>query len=186
MDQTAGLIQGHTKKALLDFVNSQKRDDLAARILTQPPMLRYSTPETKGMLIYQLTRHGKADWLDAGNYAGGDPYGNRKQAVIAVLRWVQTRAEWDNVFQHMTPLGDRIQDDTLGQVKRFLNLGIDMSDELDRIEARLKFNPARGYAVTMNDSHEYRMYATDSRRFAMAERLEPLNDAGSNVDTGFA
>ena len=186
MDQTVGLIQTHTKKVLLNFVNSQKRDDLAARILTQPPMLRYSTPETKGMLIYQLTRHGKTDWIDAGNYAGSDPYGHRKQAVIAILRWVQTRAEWDNVFQHMTPLGDRTQDDTRGHVKRFLNLGIDMSDELNRIEARLKFNPARGYAIAANDSHEYRMYTADSRYFAMAERLEPLNGTGSSVDTGLA
>jgi hypothetical protein len=186
MDQTVGLIQGHTKNLLLNFANAQKRDDLAARILTQPPMLRYSTPETKGMLIYQLTRHGKADWMDPGNYAGGDPYGRRKQAVIAVLRWVQTRAEWDNVFQHMTALGDVTGYDMRNHVKRFLNLGIDMSDELNRIQARLKFNPSRGYAITMNDSHEYQMYTTDNRRFAMAERLESLNGTGSSVDTGLA
>jgi hypothetical protein len=171
---------------LLDFASSQKRDELAARILAQPPMLRHSTPETKGMLIYQLTRHGKADWIDTGNYAGGDPYGHRKQAVIAILRWVQTRAEWDNVFQHMTELGEKTQDDTYSHVKRFLNLGIDMSDELDRIQVRLKFNPARGYAITMNDSHEYQMYTTDNRYFAMAERLEPLNSAGLSADTGLA
>jgi hypothetical protein len=186
MDQTVGLVQRHTEKLLLDFANSQKRDDLAARILTQPPMLRHSTPETKGMLIYQLTRHGKADWIDVGNYAGGDPYGRRKRAVIAILCWVQTRAEWDNVFQHMTALGDVTEDDMRGHVKRFLNLGIDMSDELNRIEVRLKFNPTRGYAITMNDSHEYRMYTMDNRYFAMAERLEPLNGAGSNVDAGLA
>jgi hypothetical protein len=186
MHQTTGLIQGHTKKMLQDFASSQKRDELAARILAQPPMLRHSTPETKGMLIYQLTRHGKADWIDTGNYAGGDPYGHRKQAVIAILRWVQTRAEWDNVFQHMTELGEKTQDDTYSHVKRFLNLGIDMSDELDRIQVRLKFNPARGYAITMNDSHEYQMYTTDNRYFAMAERLEPLNSAGLSADTGLA
>jgi hypothetical protein len=86
----------------------------------------------------------------------------------------------------MTELGEKTQDDTYSHVKRFLNLGIDMSDELDRIQVRLKFNPARGYAITMNDSHEYQMYTTDNRYFAMTERLEPLNSAGLSADTGLA
>jgi len=173
-------------KLIVAFEKSQTRDSLAARILAQPPMLRHSTPETKGMLIYQLTRHGKVDWIDMGNYAGADPYSYRKQAVLTILRWVQTRAEWDNVFQHMTALGRATQVDTQGHVKRFLNLGIDMSHELDKIEARLKFGPARGYAVVMNDSFEYGMYTTDSRYFAMAEQLEPLNGPDSSSGTSFA
>ena len=153
---------------------------------TDPPEIGNWRQKAKNPAIFVLT----ATWngrLDRhGKLCGVDPYGYRKQAVLTVLRWVQTWAEWGNVFQHLTPFGDETEEDTRSHVKRFLNLGVDMSDELDRIEARLKFSPARGYAVIMNDSFEYGMYTTDNRAFAMAERLEPLNGNGSGSDTGLA
>ncbi len=180
-------IQTILNNTILAYEKSQERDKLAQRVLSQPPMLRHSTPETKGMLIYQLTRHGKADWVDTGNYDGMDAYGKRKKAVLTILRWVQTRAEWDNVFQHMTATGTKSKEDMQAHVKRFLDLGIDnMSDELRPIERRLKFNPSRGYQVAMNDTHEYGMYTTDSRQFAMAERLEPLNGLDLDSETRLA
>ncbi|MCG7404282.1 MULTISPECIES: hypothetical protein [Caballeronia] len=42
------------------FAKAQARRDLAQRLLDKPEALRYAPPEAKGMLIYQLTRHGTA------------------------------------------------------------------------------------------------------------------------------
>ncbi|HEY4317366.1 MAG TPA: hypothetical protein VGN04_07175 [Herbaspirillum sp.] len=179
--QTAEETRLRVSQFVVQYENSKLRDQLAARVLTQPPLLRHSTPETKGMLLYQLTRHGKADWVDTGNYEGLDPYGYRKKAAITILTWVQTRAEWANVFQHMTPNGAKTGGDAEGDVRRFLTLGSDEDDQLDTIKNRLKFAPTRGYAVAMNDTPAYSMFTGDSPHYAMVAQLEPLHVGGGSV-----
>lgn len=148
-----------------------KRDMLAANVSANSGTLRHSTPETKGMLIYQLTRHGKLDWMDSDNYTDLDAYHKRKSAILTILQSVQTTAEWDNVFQHMTASGGSTDRETAKTgVKAFLNMGrIEMHDDFDSIEIRLKIKPTRGYAVAMNNTPEYHANMEDHPYFCMAE-----------------
>lgn len=154
---------------------TEARDALATRILNDDSKLRNATPETKGMLLYQLTRHDKTDWVNPGNYQKGDAYHNRKRAVLRVLQWVQTKREWDNVFQHMHPRGNRIEGSHYLTVERFMRLGYDdMDDDLDRIKQRLRTEPARGYAVAANNSMAYEMNSEDRPQWAMTA-IHPLS-----------
>lgn len=167
-------IEGQVESVLNILDKSEMRNALATRVLSDSTLLRHSTPETKGMLLYQLTRHGKADWADAGNYDLGDAYATRKKAVLHIMRWVQTHREWNNVLQHMSPLGRKTGGTSRAHVLRFLQLGYDnMDDELLKLESRLKMDPSRGYAIAANDTLEYRMFESDSPQFAMAS-IEPL------------
>ena len=127
------------------------------------------------MLLFQLTRHGKGDWIDPQNYSKADAFKYRKQAVLAVLSWVQTVREWENVLQHMEVRGGRTSEDSRAHLLRFLNLGYDnMRDELLLLEMRLHIEPAVGRAIVANDSDDYRMLIPDARRLAVAQ-VEPLS-----------
>ncbi|MBW9334286.1 hypothetical protein FEE59_12260 [Herbaspirillum sp. RU 5E] len=169
-------IQAYVDAVIKNFEASERRNALAANVLSNPKMLRISTPEAKGMLLYQLTRHGKADWLDNGNYIGLDAYHQRKKAVLFILSWTQTLADFQNVLQHLTARGTKTTEDTRSHLKRFLQLGMnDMDDELDAIERRLKRQPSRGYAVAMNDSPRYDFLRGDNPNFTMLAQVEPIN-----------
>ncbi len=162
-------LEGTVQVVLKLLEKSEERNAFAKRILNEPAMLRISTPETKGMLLYQLTRHSKADWVDTGNYVLGDAYHLRKKAVLTILRWVQTRHEWENVLQHMSPQGRKTDLDTRRTVAEFLQKGVmDMDDDMMELERRLKPEPARGYRVVANNTMDYNMRNFDSPQFAMA------------------
>ena len=159
---------------------TEARDALATRILNDDSMLRRATPETKGMLLYQLTRHDKTDWVNPNNYQKGDAFHNRKKAVLRVLQWVQTKREWNNVFQHMHPRGERIDGSHYLTVERFMQLGYDeMDEDLERIKERLHAAPARGYAFAANNTVMYEMNSEDNPHYAMAA-IHPL----SSMDVG--
>lgn len=159
---------------------SEARNELAQRVLDDDQMLRISTPETKGMLIYQLTRHGKADWTDTDNYELGDAFALRKRAVLRILQYVQTRREWSNVFQHMSPTGVKIEGSHYLTVKRFLCLGYDnMDDDLVSIESRLKSGPSRGKPIVPNNTMAYQLQPTDNKDFTMAS-IESLSSLELN------
>lgn len=154
---------------------TEARDALATSILKNDVKLRHATPETKGMLLYQLTRHDKTDWVNRNNYQKGDAYHNRKKAVLRVLQWVQTKREWDNVFQHMHPRGERINGSHYLTVERFMQLGYDeMDDDLKRIKERLRADPARGYPIAANNSTAYELNSEDQPQWAMMS-INPLS-----------
>ncbi|HEL8053931.1 TPA: ATPase, partial [Escherichia coli] len=59
-------------KSILDtyksnIKESEKRNQLAKNIITNPEILLTCTPEAKGILLYLLTRHGTWDHLDPDN-----------------------------------------------------------------------------------------------------------------------
>ena len=81
------------------------RQTLASEILSKPFALRYSPPETKGMLIYRLTRFGGADWVLSGGGVGDAYLAQQRRAVLALLRLAQTRRDLENIIQHIDPLG---------------------------------------------------------------------------------
>ncbi|WP_110640943.1 hypothetical protein [Salinicola sp. CPA57] len=89
---------------------SLNRGALTSRINSDPDMLKYTTPEAKGALLYLLTDASLIDRADHRNYdltyddlirAGILP--SRKRAIIRVFEWVQSRAEFDCVMQRVTP-----------------------------------------------------------------------------------
>ncbi|MCP1170792.1 MAG: hypothetical protein ACTHNO_12380 [Ralstonia sp.] len=146
----------------------ERRVQLMNRIIANPHgFLRYTTPEAKGVMLYQMTRHDwKVDGLDGRNH-GGRYYGRRKDAVKKILREAQTRRDFDNVVQHMSADGSRC-DATLtaknrAQLRDFLNTslvgssgdGQEIDTFYDNLQASLKAEPTRGYAMCENTSPTY-------------------------------
>ncbi|MDE4040090.1 ATPase [Acinetobacter pittii] len=91
-----------------DNFNSKYSDaknsvDLANKIKRQPEWLKQATPEAKGMLIYQMTRHNKVTHLADYPTSLTSPYlPSHKQAVIAIFETIATENEWLNVLQRMS------------------------------------------------------------------------------------
>ncbi|WP_374537277.1 hypothetical protein [Chitinimonas taiwanensis] len=85
---------------------------LAGNILANPESVRLSPPETKGMLIYQLTRHGKANWSKDGFGLLDSFLSTQRRAVLAVLRNTTIKSDLDNVIQHIHPKGQKVNFNT--------------------------------------------------------------------------
>lgn len=153
---------------LASFEREERRVQLMNRILKNADdYLRYTTPEAKGIMLYQMTRHDwKIDGWDGRNH-GGRYYGRRKDAVMAILKAAQTRRDFDNIIQHMSPNGSKCSDtvtaDNRKQVRDFLNMalvgtaedGQVMEDFYDKLQASLKSEPTRGFPMFNNDSPQY-------------------------------
>ncbi|WP_295003810.1 hypothetical protein [uncultured Dechloromonas sp.] len=91
-------------KAEERYEHAQASHDLGKRILTNPNQTRFSPPESKGILIYQLTRHGKESFaVEPG--LGSGYLRTQKGAVLAILRQTQLKADIENVIQHIGPKG---------------------------------------------------------------------------------
>ncbi len=127
----------------LTYIDTDKaRVELAQRIISKrdDDWLKYATPEAKGMLLYQLTRHAKVSHtadtpttsirsmlpididIDLLNY--------RKQAIIIIFATVTTSSEWMNVLQHMTIRGNKGNlGKNEGDIIRLLNYGVGLADE---------------------------------------------------------
>ncbi|MCX9154501.1 hypothetical protein OPU71_00010 [Niveibacterium sp. 24ML] len=80
---------------------------LADRIIANPTQVRFSTPESKGMLIYQLTRHSAANWAQDGYGLLDDYLPRQRQAVLQVLEQTTLKADLKNVIQHIGPRGEK-------------------------------------------------------------------------------
>ncbi|NWC83671.1 ATPase [Pseudomonas putida] len=155
---------------------STRRNQLARNIIErETDLLRY-TPEAKGILLYLLTRHGKWDNIDPGNIEFLDRYGERKEAVLCVLRSIQTKPEWHKVLSRVNSQGNGPSEgySELDAVERherslvdFLKLGEDRDRELYKIKYerselaiiydRLKEFSSSGYALAMNDTVYYKL-----------------------------
>ncbi|MGO4416945.1 hypothetical protein AB4Z27_28665, partial [Cupriavidus sp. KB_39] len=81
------------------------RLELAKRILGNPESLKYVTPEAKGMLIHQLTRHSYADVVAGGAVAGDNYLGPQRKAVLAVIKTAVSKPELENIIQHIARSG---------------------------------------------------------------------------------
>jgi hypothetical protein len=86
------------------YKKAQASYDLSKRILANPDQTRFSPPESKGTLIYQLTRHGGNSFaVEPG--LGSGYLRTQKGAVLAILRQTQLKADIENVIQHIDPEG---------------------------------------------------------------------------------
>lgn len=122
---------------------AQQRNALVNNINRSPHWLVHATPETRGMLLYQITRHGMPSHARNLPEIGGSLVNpevhylpNHKKAVCTIIKTIQTAAEWDNVMQHMTAEGiksSRASGQNEGDVVRFLNNGLSLAEDLPSI-----------------------------------------------------
>ncbi|MGO4005128.1 hypothetical protein ABVN23_29190 [Pseudomonas fluorescens] len=155
---------------------SKRRNHLARHVNSDPERLLRYTPESKGMLLYLLTRHGVWDHLDYENHGDGfvlDIYSERKESVIWVLKSIQTVSEWRKVMCRMTrdgrvlagKDGERVAVvESERHLERFLQEGISRDDDMYKAKAELvaiyqglKSEIAWGYALAMNDTAYYQL-----------------------------
>ena len=183
---SANQIQAKVDAVLTILNNVERRNQLADRVIGDKKTLKYTTPEAKGMLLYQLTRHGAADTFNLGNidFASMDVYTDRKKAVLKVLSWIQTSNEWSKVCWRVTKNG---KPDSKGSWRGllfdFLKLGrVNMSGELVKMENALKKKPARGYKIVANTSPAYKMYQSDHPEYLVAA-MEPLSPVDAEVES---
>lgn len=166
------------KDLLKQFEKEEARIQLMNRVLSRPRILDFSPPETKAMILYQLTRH---SWLTktvlVGENQGLSPetLKRRKEAVLVVCKKARSKAEFRNIMQHMTANGRKRAEDwetSFDHVKRFMNMGYDPADydqqvkdyfealptehpPLDALYTRLYDEPVLGYAFVDNDERQY-------------------------------
>lgn len=172
------------------FAASQKRNELAANILSNRDKLLTFTPESKGILLYFLTRHGVWDHGDPDNYGDSflrDIYSTRKEAVISVLTSIQTENEWFNVFTHRSKDGRSlaIEDNPthksmvakrqMDELREFLEVDKGRGDEMDVIYSRLRSRPAWGYPLYWNDSELYRLCSGTNPFYPKLAKFSPVN-----------
>jgi hypothetical protein len=125
---------------------ARERNALVNNIVRKPDWLVYATPETRGMLLYQITRHGTPSHMrDTPSVEGSlvdfevHYLDRHKEAVCAIMSAVPTVDAWENVMQHMTVRGEksgRSAGKSEGDVLRFLNNGMslaDLPDVMDRL-----------------------------------------------------
>ena len=86
------------------YAKAEASYQLGRQVLANPEEVRFSPPETKGMLIYQLTRHGKASLLVEPGL-GSAYLRTQKQAVLSILHQTQLKADIKNVIQHIHATG---------------------------------------------------------------------------------
>ncbi|WP_237384670.1 DNA repair protein [Xanthomonas oryzae] len=136
---SVGKISDSLDLVMNSLEKAENRHKLVKSINKKPAWLIYATPETRGMLLYALTRHDWAThWNDAPEvkYKGMDMQvhylNDHKQAVINIMKCVKLRPEWSNVMQHMTIDGLKGGDPgkAEGDVMRFLNYGISLNPDL--------------------------------------------------------
>ncbi|MGP9599446.1 hypothetical protein ACT3R9_07160 [Psychrobacter sp. AOP42-A1-21] len=143
---------------------ARERNKLASFILNNADdaWLKTATPEAKGILLYQLTRHGKTDKvIDKAIPTTGwdnvdiDYLPNRKAAILKIFETVTIKREWQNVLQHMHPNGSESNlGKNEGDIIRLLNHGLlietDIQTVFDFINKR-----AKGVFETDSDYSEY-------------------------------
>lgn len=105
-----------------DYQRAQASYELGKGILANPKITLFSPPECKGILIYQLTRHGKDSFM-AEPGLGSGYLRTQKGAVLAILRQTQLKADIENVIQHIGPDGAKRSFSTnLTMLNRFFAL----------------------------------------------------------------
>ncbi|MGH8086165.1 MAG: hypothetical protein ACREPV_12985 [Lysobacter sp.] len=171
-------FEDNIAKAAIEIVDQledeAERVQLMNRVLANPQVLEYAPPETKGMILYQLTRHSmltKTVFLPQNQGivpALVETLDRRKESVLTVIRKARSKAEYRNILQHMTVDGSKEARDWKAvetQVQEFLDMGMDMKgmDEqmldhgrsLAAIYNTLYNQPILGHPFMDNDQKRY-------------------------------
>lgn len=199
LEESAQVID-RTFKEMLDAIDrSDTRKKMLDGIMRNPHWLIYAPPETRGSLLYQLTRHWGYDHTSDTPAVKREGMGylpnihfldRRKQAIMKILTPVQLTAEWENVFQHMTPSGEKLiseiatkprahneaprtSGEAEGDVLRLLNNGLNLSDDLQKAFANTN---AGNNAANKDMDNPYL-----AKYFAMKAKLKGTFPKGRNV-----
>ncbi|OMQ24811.1 hypothetical protein BMI79_07180 [Serratia oryzae] len=118
-----------------EIEDESKRVALMNSIIENPDQLKYTPPETKGAIIAQLIdtnwfdkndpRNQNNNLLSLNSWKFG-PLKLRKQAVFLSLKWVQSKADYNNIMQHLTPVPGQVKGDAKvneQRVVKFLGMG---------------------------------------------------------------
>ena len=90
------------------WADKEARVRLMEKILTDADYLKYAPPESKGATIAALIETSFWDeFASPASHKGeacevGATFARRKRAVLAVLRWVQSKREYENIMQHLS------------------------------------------------------------------------------------
>lgn len=103
-------VAGGVEEVLIQFNqaldNEDKRVALMEKIIANPDQLKYTPPETKGTIIFQLMDVNVLDIIDQRNQKKDTSKWGvlqlRKTAIMLCFKWVQSKADYNNVMQHMT------------------------------------------------------------------------------------
>ncbi|QGU89187.1 ATPase [Erwinia sorbitola] len=173
---------------------SKKRNLIASNILSTPGFLLSCTPESKGILLYILTRHGIMDHFDRDNRGDEfipDIYGSRKAAILVILHSIQTQREWFQVLSRINANGEdlaggnsalkyMVAQNKMNELRRYLQEGRDRDNEMDNIYRALKIKPCIGYALAMNNTWAYRLAQADNPFYTRMATFSPLSLNSSN------
>ena len=88
--------------------DKEARVRLMEKILDNDEYLKYAPPESKGAAIAALIE--TSFWDEIASPAShreeacesGTTFASRKRAILAVLRWVQSKREYENIMQHLS------------------------------------------------------------------------------------
>jgi hypothetical protein len=149
------------------------RSLLVQRINTNPDVLRYTTPDAKGALLYRLIQvnafdalapeNRTWDWEDINFWRFGFMT-ERKRAIINIFAWVQSQEEYRNVMQRIKP---ELRDDNItvkegeSMLLAFLGRGektwlsSDYSANLRHFYRQLKPTASKGTPIVRNDMEDY-------------------------------
>lgn len=187
------LVMSLKNDAIRSFDGTEGRNQIANVIIEQEDDLLTYTPESKGVFLYLLTRHGVLDHIDLDNRSwNGDIYRRRKEAIILILTSIQTTSEWRKVMCRMTADGSRLPGSAVVVSKsqeehliRFLQEGRNRDEEFYRIRdslaaiyGRLKEFPTAGYALSMNDSYYYSVNCDDNAHYPSRCDFHSVSDKG--------
>lgn len=81
---------------------------LMEKVLGSDDYLKFAPPESKGAVIASLIETSFWDEIASPSShraeacEGGTTFASRKRAILNVLRWVQSKREYENVMQHLT------------------------------------------------------------------------------------
>lgn len=113
-------LEASVKRLDTEFAKADACLALGRKVLAKPDAIRFSTPESKGMVIYQLTRFSGANWVADGGGLFDGYLPTQRRAVLAVLRQTQLKSDIENVIQHIGPDGGKADfHQNLENLKRF-------------------------------------------------------------------
>lgn len=152
---------------------SDKRGDLVERINNNPDILKYSTPDAKGFILYRLIQINSFDLVEGKNRTWDYEDINfwrfgfmteRKRAIINIFSWVQSKEDFDNVMQRVKPNisdinissneGKKMVLDFLSKGERVF-LSSNYGNNLKRFYGSLKDRASKGSKIVKNDMADY-------------------------------
>lgn len=155
-----------------DYIDSKsKRLDFIKKISSDDEMCRHSTPEAKGYMLALLT---EGDMVDAVIDVATEDQLDIKKGVMNIVRWVQSKAEYENVMQYCSlTFGEKKYPDWKVKSSRIAAMmyfgemftiegeyvgdsnGNEYGELFEKIYLLLSDTPMTGYPLLANDSNDY-------------------------------